>query len=125
MAGDYTPLRNRLKAFALGVIELAGTLPQNNAGWTLGKQVLRSGTSIGANYTEAQRASSRNHFISILETSLREADETKWWLELIGDANISESSRLVSLQTECEELIRILVASIKKARSNRDNPDSR
>ncbi|MGZ5445976.1 MAG: four helix bundle protein [Thermoanaerobaculia bacterium] len=119
MSSDYAPLRQRLKAFALDIIDMSGLLPENNKGWVLGKQVLRSGTSIGANYTEAQRASSRNHFISILETSLREADETKWWLELIHDSQLLRNQRLLETQSECEELIRILVASINTAKRNR------
>src|SRR5690349_14773364 len=109
------PLRERLKQFALGIIDLSGHLPENNKGWVLGKQVLRSGTSIGANYTESQRASHRNHFISIMETSLREADETKWWLELIHDARLTLPTAVQPLRSECEELIRILVASVNTA----------
>jgi four helix bundle protein len=120
MRSDFAPLRQRLKAFALDIIDMSGTLPENNKGWVLGKQVLRSGTSIGANYTEAQRASSRNHFISILETSLREADETKWWLELIHDSRLLRTERLQDTQTECEELIRILASSVNTAKRNRE-----
>jgi four helix bundle protein len=120
MKPDYAPLRQRLKAFALDVIDMSGRLPENNKGWVLGKQVLRSGTSIGANYTEAQRASSRNHFISIIETSLREADETKWWLELIHDSHLLRNEQLREMQFECEELIRILAPSVKTANQNRD-----
>jgi len=121
MTGDYQPLRDRLKRFALLVVALCESLPQRNSGWVLGKQLLRSGTSIGANYTESQRASSRNHFISILETCLREADETKWWLELVRESGIAASQSIAELQSECEELIRILVASINSARRNRDD----
>lgn len=120
MKSDYQPLRERLKQFALGIIELSGRLPENNKGWVLGKQILRSGTSIGANYTEAQRASSRNHFISILETSLREADETKWWLELIRDSQLLRAEAMSVISTECEQTIRILVTCINTARRNRD-----
>lgn len=115
--GTYeNPTRARLKAFALRVIRLTASLPQSNIGWVLGKQLLKSGTSIGANYCESQRASSKVHFASILEISLREADETKYWLELLGESEVIAPPLLTELQAECEEIIRVLAAAIKTAK---------
>jgi hypothetical protein len=65
MTADQNPMRQRVKTFALRIIRVCESLPQNNMGWVMGKQLLKSGTSIGANYCEALRASSRAHFITI------------------------------------------------------------
>jgi len=72
----HADLRTRTKDFALRIINLSGSLPQNRAGDVLGRQILKSGTSVGANWREACRASSKRHFITITEICLREADET-------------------------------------------------
>ena len=114
------PTSVRLKAFALRVIRLCNSLPNNNVGWNLGKQLLKSGTSIGANYRESQRASSKRHFISILEISLREADETQWWLELTSESGTVEAHLLTDILAECDEIIRILVAAVKSAKQRGD-----
>jgi four helix bundle protein len=121
MNADKNPMRHRVKAFALRIIRLCEALPKNNTGWVIGRQLLKSGTSIGANYCEALRASSRAHFATILEISLREAGETKYWLELLQEAEIIKPHVLVELDRECEELIRILVATIKKSKQQKDN----
>jgi four helix bundle protein len=109
-------LRRRLKDFALRIIRLCAELPQNNVGWVLGKQILKSGTSIGANYCEAQRASSRAHFVSILEIALRESDETKYWLELLAESGVIDPERLIPITKECDEIIRILASSVKSSK---------
>ncbi|MDY0169322.1 MAG: four helix bundle protein [Thermoguttaceae bacterium] len=105
-------LRNRTKQFALRVIKLAAAMPHTRAGDVLGRQILRSGTSIGANYREALRASSRRHFTTTLEIAIREADETLYWLELLGESGIVKPSRLSDLSRECDELIAILTATV-------------
>jgi four helix bundle protein len=113
---DSAELRKRTKAFALRVIKLSASLPASRFGDVLGRQILKSGTSIGANYREALRASSRRHFVTTLEIALREADETLYWLELIGESGIFKPARLAQLTKECNELIAIFVATIRSTK---------
>ncbi len=113
-------MRRRTKEFALRIVRLVGALPESNIGWVLGRQVLKSGTSIGANYHEALRASSRRHFLSTIEIALREAEETEYWLDLIGEARLIEPSRIVDLKNECCELIAILTSTAKTLRQSPD-----
>ncbi len=120
MKVDQNPIRQRLKVFALRVIKVCESLPQNTQGWVLGKQLLKAGTSIGANYCEALRASSRPHFIAILEISLREAAETQYWLELLVESDIMKASLINELYQECEAIIRILAATIKTSKQTKD-----
>lgn len=109
---------DRTKKFAIRVIHLVSKLPKNNACRVVGGQLLRSATSIGANYREASRASSKKHFTSILSISLREADETLYWLELLSESGIVKPALLADLNDECNQLVAILAASVKKARQN-------
>ena len=81
-------MAERTKKFALRVIRLVDSLPETKVSRTLGGQLLRAGTSIGANYREASRAGIKKHFTSILTISLREADETLYWLELLEESGI-------------------------------------
>ena len=113
---DREELVARVKAFAVRIIHLSTSLPNNNVGWVLGKQVLKSGTSVGANYCEALRSSSQPHFISIIEIAQRECAETKYWLDILGDAAVVEPSRLVEIKDECEQLLRILTATARTAK---------
>ena len=113
---DSKQLQDRTKQFALRIIKLVAALPGNRFGDVLGRQVLRSGTSIGANYREALRASSRKHLISTLQIVLREADETLYWLELILESEILSPSRLGPLISECRELVAIFVATIRTSK---------
>ena len=122
MNPDQNPMRQRVKSFALRIIRICDKLPQNNMGWVLGKQLLKSGTSIGANYCEALRASSRAHFITILEIALREAAETKYWLEILSESEIVKPVLLVEIDNECEELIRILTATVKSSKQRDNEP---
>ena len=82
------------------------------------KQILRSGTSIGANITEAQNAPSTKDFINKLNTSLKEARESEYWLNLIKASDIIDEKSFKSLQADCKELIKLLIAIIKTAKSN-------
>lgn len=109
-------MRNRTKQFALRVIRLCSALPRTRLGNVLGHQILRSGTSVGANYREALRASSGRHFTSIIETALREADETGYWLELLAESGALKTSRLGPLMAECHELVAILSATARTSR---------
>ena len=111
-------MRLRTKAFGVRIVKLVAALPKSRIGDVLGRQILKSGTSIGANYREATRASSTKHFISILEIALREADETKYWLELIEESKLFEASKLSDLNQECSELIAILAATVKTTKQN-------
>ena len=112
---------DRTREFALRVIRLVSSLPNDRVAAVVGRQLLRSGTSIGANYREASRATTKRHFASILATALREADETLYWLELIRDAKLIRAEMLGDIIRECEQLVAILASSVKTA-SFRDNP---
>jgi four helix bundle protein len=82
----------------------------------IGKQVLKSGTSVGAHYREATRARSTAEFISKIEGGLQELDETTYWMELLAESSIVPPARLAELQREAEELIAIFVACAKNAK---------
>jgi four helix bundle protein len=110
-------LRLRTREFALRVLRLYTSLPRTTEAQVLGKQVLRSGTSVGAQYREARRARSNAEFVSKIESGLQELEETVYWLELLADAKIGDSSRLQALHKEAEELIAIFVASAKTAKT--------
>src|SRR5262245_13475738 len=111
-----TNLRQRTKEFALRIINLASALPSSRASDVVGRQILKSGTSIGANWREACRASSKRHFVTTAEICLREADETLYWLELLAESNLLKSKRLASIIDECNQLVAILVVTIKNAK---------
>jgi four helix bundle protein len=96
-------LKERTKQFALRVIRLFGSLPKSSEAQMLGKQLLRSGTSVGANYREAYRARSRPEFIAKCGDSLRELEESAYWLELLVEGEIMASDKLQSLRNECDD----------------------
>jgi four helix bundle protein len=106
----------RTKSFARRIIRLYVALPQRPVAQILGKQALRSGTSVGANYREANRARSRAEFVSKIGDCLKEADETLYWLELLSDEQIMPSKRLAPLIQEAGELVSIFVTISKRAR---------
>jgi four helix bundle protein len=114
---DRETLKLRTKQFSLRVIRLATALPRNRVGDVLGRQVLRSGTSIGANYREALRASSKRHFVSTIKVVVREADETAYWLELLGESNTVKPALLSDLVRECGELRAIFAKTAQTART--------
>jgi four helix bundle protein len=109
-------LKSRTKAFALRVIKLSGALSHGVEAQVIGKQVLRSGTSVGAHYREAQRAKSTADFASKTEGALQELDETSYWLELLEESGIFAAERLSSLRTEAEELTKIFVTIAKQVK---------
>ena len=109
-------LETRTTAFALRIVKLFSALPKTTEAQVLGKQLLRSGTSIGAHYREAKRAKSNSDFISKIEGALQELDETCYWLELIEKSGIISARRLASLRTEAVELTKILVTVVKRAK---------
>jgi four helix bundle protein len=115
------PLKDRTKAFALRIIRVYAALPHNGVAEVLGKQVLRSGTSVGAHYREACRARSIAEFISKLEVGLQELDETAYWLELLVEGDVVPAARLASLQQEADELTATFASSITTAKERRDS----
>ena len=117
MMSDEKDLRLRTKKFARRIIRLYVALPKNDtAAQVLGKQVLRAGTSVGANYREAHRARSKAEFISKIGDCLKEADETSYWLELLLEENFVPARRLQPLLNEANELLAILTTISKRAK---------
>jgi four helix bundle protein len=112
-------LRERTKAFALRTICMVSALPRSLAADVIGRQVLRSGTSVGAHYREACRGRSVAEFISKMEGALQELDETAYWLELLAESGIVTPKRLADLLQEADELIAIFTASVRTAKRNR------
>jgi four helix bundle protein len=109
-------LCDRTKQFALRIIKMFDQLPSSTTAQTLGKQLLRSGTSVAANYREARRGRSRAEVKSKLGIVEQELDESLLWLELLVDSGIVPEPRLGPLRQEAEELLRIIVASITRLR---------
>ena len=112
-------MKKRTKDFAKEIIELCRKLPKNREGNLIGNQIFRSGTSVAANYRSACRAKSKPDFIAKLAIVEEEADETQFWLELIKEMQILQTSNLNHLLVEVNEVIAIIVSSIKTARKNK------
>jgi len=112
-------LAAKSKTFALRIVKLYQYLRDRKES-VLSKQILRSGTSIGANIAEGKYAQSKDDFINKNAVALKEASETLYWLDLLSEAKLLDGLEATSsLRTDCEELIRILVSSIKTAKTNR------
>ncbi len=109
-------MKKRTKSFALRAIKLVEALPNNRTADVLGRQLLRSGTSVGANYRSACRARSNADFISKMGIVEEEADESLYWMELIVEAALIKESRVRGLMNEGDQLVAITVSSIKTAR---------
>jgi four helix bundle protein len=114
---ERVDLRVRTKQFALRVIKVFGALPKRVEAEVIGKQVLRSGTSVGANFREAHRARSDAEFVSKVGDCLKELEETCYWLELLVEGEIIQANRLSALQDECNQLIAILTTISKRVKS--------
>ena len=112
-------MKRRTKEFAKEIVRLCRKLPSDREGRLIGNQIFRSGTSVGANYRSACRARSTADFVSKLAIVEEEADETLFWLELIEEMRILDSDFIGSLMEESDEIIAIMVASIKTARSRK------
>ena len=115
-------LKARTKSFALRVMTMIDHLPKNTQSRVIADQVMRSATSVAANYRAACRSRSRAEFVAKLGTVLEEVDETAFWLELIVDAGILPPKRVESLITEADELAAILFSAQRTARNT--NPKS-
>lgn len=110
-------LRQRTKQFALRIIRLYEALPHRGPAYVIGKQLLRSGTSVGANYRAVCRARSDAEFVAKMGVVVEEADESLYWLELLEAAGILSSRRLAPLLKEAEELVRIFARARQTART--------
>src|SRR2546426_12062344 len=109
-------LRERTKAFALDIVRLVQGLPRDRAADVIGRQLLRAGTSVAANYRSARRARSRREFLAKLGIVEEEADESAFWLELLLEGGLVNSARVAELRDEAKQLVAITIASIRTAR---------
>lgn len=116
-------MKARTKKFALRVIRLVESLPDTKTAKVIGNQLLRSGTSVGANYRAACRAKSTADFISKLSIVEEENDESIYWMELLIESETVKENLLQNLMKEADEILSIIVTSIKTSKENR-NPKS-
>ena len=117
-------IQSRTKKMALEIIKLSEFLPNKSVGWTFSNQIIRSATSVAANYRAVCRAKSDKDFISKMETVIEEADETLFWLEMMEESKIiNQQSEIINLKSEVNELISIFVTSVKTVK-NRLNQKS-
>ena len=110
-------LKNRTKGFALRIIKLVNAMPYSGAGDVIGRQLLRSATSVGANYRSACRAQSRADFAAKMAVVAEEADESLYWLELVLESGLIKAERLGELLKEANEIVSIVTASRKTAKA--------
>lgn len=113
-------MKRRTKQFALRVMNLVEGLPETNAGRVIGRQLLRSATSVGANYRAACRAKSTADFIAKLAIVEEEADESMYWMELLIESGQVKENLLTDLLDECNQIVSIVVSSIKTSKQRRD-----
>ena len=111
-------LLTRTKAFGLRILKLMDHLPRNTSGRAIGSQLVRSGTSVGANYRAACRSRSRAEFAAKLGVVAEEADETAYWLEVIRDGNLLPAKKLTELLKEADELTAIFTAGRRTSSRN-------
>lgn len=111
-------IADKSKAFALDIIALYKLLTEKKKEYVLSKQLLRSGTSIGANVREGVRGQSKADFISKMSIALKEADETMYWLELLNESSYIDDILFIDISSKCNELIKILVSITKTALAN-------
>lgn len=116
-------LKTRTKRFALEVIKFVESLPGGKITYHIGGQLLRAGTSVGANYRAASRAKSRADFISKMGTVEEEVDECVYWFELLEESGKVRNGRIMPLKHEATELLAITISSIKTAKRNKNNPN--
>lgn len=110
------PLKEKSYFFAIEIVKICRTLVNEKKEYVVSKQLLKSGTSIGANVEEANQAESKADFIHKLSISNKEAFETQYWLKILRDTDYIDPNIALSLLSKCEELIKILTASIKKSK---------
>lgn len=112
-------IHDKSYAFALRIVKAYKYLSENKKEYVLSKQVLRSGTAIGALVKESEHAQSKADFINKLSIALKEANETAYWLTLLKDGDFIDENSFISIKTDCDEIIKILVAIIKTSKDNR------
>jgi four helix bundle protein len=112
-------LKVRTKRYAIRVVELVNGVSQSVAGQVIVKQLIRSATSVGANYRAACRARSKAEFIAKLQIALEESDESLYWLELAKELRLSDDTELEKVAAEGNELTAIFVSALKTARSRK------
>ena len=110
-------LKEKSYAFAIRIVKLSQYLQAEKKEYVLSKQVLRSGTAVGALIREAEFGQSKADFVSKMSISLKEANETEYWICILKDTNYIEQNLFESMQSDCKELIAMLVASIKTAKN--------
>ena len=117
--GELVPqvdLKDRTRAFALAVVQLVEEMPHGRAADVIARQLLRAGTSVGANYRAACRARSRKEFLAKLGIVEEEADEAQFWLDIVAERRLCSTDRVSSLRDEARQLVAIVVSSIRTAR---------
>ena len=115
---DAEELKYRTKQFGLRVIHLVEALPSTRTANVIGNQLLRAGTSVGANYRSACRGRSKPDFISKVGIAIEEADESLYWMEMLMEAGLVAEDRVSDLMKEANELVAILTSSVKTARAH-------
>ena len=114
-------LRKRFRFYCVGVIQLAETLPKSNSGQVIAKQIIRCSTSSAANYSAVCRAKSKRDFINKLKIVEEELDESEFWLDIMVKADLLGKKRVLPLVNETNELLSIIVASLKTVKSNQQS----
>jgi len=117
MQNSKVDLRVRCYKFSLEIINLTNTLPNKRSAWVIADQLIRSATSIGANLTEAKSSSSRLEFKKFYEIALKSANETKYWLGLLRDSNLSDKDKTDKLLVETNELSNMLASGVIKLKN--------
>ena len=120
----HSDLKIRTKDYALSVIRVFAELPKRTEAQVMGRQLLRSGTSVGAQYREASRAKSNVDFISKMEGSLQELEESEYWLELLGESGFVPEERLAAVKKETGELKGIFVSIVRNTKAKSRIPKS-
>jgi four helix bundle protein len=116
---DEKTFKARTKKLAISIIKEVDQLPHSLAGDVIGKQLIRSGTSIGANYRAACRAKSTADMINKMKIVEEESDETQYWLELLVEAGLIPQNRITALNKETDEILSMTIASIKTLRNRK------
>jgi four helix bundle protein len=116
--GVDSVLNGKGYTFAIRIVKLCQFLQKERSEYVISKQVLRSGTSIGASIRESEFWQSKSDFIHKLSIALKEANETEYWISLLYDTEYIDKSQYTSIQADCNELISLLVASIKTLKAN-------
>ena len=121
MKGE-NPVVEKSKAFAIRIIRMYQYLSEEKSEYTMSRQVLKSGTSIGANVKESIRAQSNADFVSKMQIALKEASETEYWLELLAETEYITGKLGDSILQDCRELIRLITAIVKSSKENNNLP---